>query len=65
MSSVSTSRPLPPEFASAPFQELLQHGTTHGFVDAHAVRTACEDAQLPLPRMKAVLRALDDAGITV
>ncbi|WP_337061154.1 RNA polymerase sigma factor [Kineococcus sp. G2] len=65
MSSVSTSRPLPPEFASAPFQELLQHGTTHGFVDAHAVRTACEDAQLPVQRMKAVLRALDDAGITV
>ncbi|WP_432536303.1 RNA polymerase sigma factor [Kineococcus arenarius] len=65
MSSVSTSRPLPPEFASAPFQELLQHGTTHGFVDAHAVRTACEDAQLPVQRMKVVLRALDDAGITV
>ncbi|WP_369070479.1 RNA polymerase sigma factor [Kineococcus terrestris] len=43
----------------------MQHGTTHGFVDAHAVRTACEDAQLPVQRMKVVLRALDDAGITV
>ena len=65
MSSVPTSRPLPPEFASAPFQELLQHGTTHGYVDAHSVRVACEDAQLPVQRMKAVLRALDDAGVTV
>ncbi|MGI4894940.1 MAG: RNA polymerase sigma factor, partial [Janthinobacterium lividum] len=65
MSSVPTSRPLPPEFAHAPFQELLQHGTTHGFVDAQAVRTACEAAQVPVQRMKAVLRALDDAGVTV
>ncbi|WP_432513962.1 RNA polymerase sigma factor [Kineococcus sp. SYSU DK001] len=65
MSSVPTSRPLPPEFASAPFQELLQHGTTHGYVDAQSVRVACEDAQLPVQRMKAVLRALDDNGITV
>ncbi|WP_245885218.1 RNA polymerase sigma factor [Kineococcus rhizosphaerae] len=30
-----------------------------------AVRVACEDAQLPVQRMKAVLRALDDNGITV
>ena len=65
MSSVPTSRPLPPEFASAPFQELLQHGTTHGYVDAQSVRVACEGAQLPVQRMKAVLRALDDAGISV
>jgi RNA polymerase primary sigma factor len=65
VSSVPTSRPLPPEFASAPFQELLQHGTTHGYVDAQSVRVACEDAQLPVQRMKAVLRALDDNGITV
>jgi RNA polymerase primary sigma factor len=65
VSSVPTSRPLPPEFASAPFQELLQHGTTHGYVDAQSVRVACEDAALPVQRMKAVLRALDDAGITV
>ncbi|NIZ92157.1 RNA polymerase sigma factor [Kineococcus rubinsiae] len=65
MSSVPTSRPLPAEFAQPSFQQLLQHGTTHGFVDAHAVRTACEDAQLPVQRMKAVLRALDDAGVSV
>ncbi|MBB2899777.1 RNA polymerase primary sigma factor [Kineococcus radiotolerans] len=29
------------------------------------MRVACEDAQLPVQRMKAVLRALDDAGVTV
>jgi RNA polymerase primary sigma factor len=34
-------------------------------VDAVAVRTACEQADVPMPRMKAVLRALDDAGIIV
>ncbi|MEZ0163779.1 RNA polymerase sigma factor [Kineococcus sp. LSe6-4] len=43
----------------------MQHGTTHGYVDAQSVRVACEDAQLPVQRMKAVLRALDDNGITV
>ncbi|GAA4973055.1 RNA polymerase sigma factor [Kineococcus glutinatus] len=43
----------------------MQEGTARGFVEAQAVRTACEDAQLPLQRMKAVLRALDDAGVTV
>ncbi|WP_425560129.1 RNA polymerase sigma factor [Kineococcus glutinatus] len=65
MSSASTSRPLPPEFAHESFQQLMQEGTARGFVEAQAVRTACEDAQLPLQRMKAVLRALDDAGVTV
>jgi RNA polymerase primary sigma factor len=30
-----------------------------------AVRTACENADVPMPRMKAVLRALDDAGVIV
>ncbi|GAB7193723.1 hypothetical protein NUM3379_44330 [Kineococcus sp. NUM-3379] len=43
----------------------MQEGTARGYVEAHAVRTACEDAQLPLQRMKAVLRALDDAGVSV
>ncbi|MFB9377971.1 RNA polymerase sigma factor [Kineococcus gynurae] len=65
MSSVSTSRPLPQEFAHPEFQALLELGTTHGFVDAQAFRTACEGAQLPVQRMKAVLRALDEAGISV
>ncbi|PPK98399.1 RNA polymerase primary sigma factor [Kineococcus xinjiangensis] len=65
MSSASTSRPLPPEFAHETFQQLMREGTARGYVEAHAVRSACEEAQLPLQRMKAVLRALDDAGVTV
>jgi RNA polymerase primary sigma factor len=65
VSSVPTSRPLPPEFSHPALQDLLRLGTTRGAVDAAAVRSACEDADVPMPRMKAVLRALDDAGVTV
>ncbi len=65
MSSVPTSRPLPSEFAHPALQELLRLGATRGSVEAAAVRTACEEAQVPMPRMKAVLRVLDDAGITI
>jgi RNA polymerase primary sigma factor len=65
VSSVPTSRPLPPEFSHPALQDLLRLGTTRGSVDAAAVRTACENADVPMPRMKAVLRALDDAGVTV
>jgi RNA polymerase primary sigma factor len=65
VSSVPTSRPLPSEFAHPALQELLRLGATRGSVEAAAVRSACEQAEVPMPRMKAVLRALDDAGITV
>ncbi len=65
MSSVPTSRPLPSEFAHPALQELLRAGATRGTVEAAAVRAACEQAEVPMPRMKAVLRALDDAGITI
>jgi len=65
VSSVPTSRPLPPEFSHPALQDLLRLGTTRGSVDAVAVRTACENADVPMPRMKAVLRALDDAGVIV
>ena len=65
MSSVPTSRPLPPEFSHPALQDLLRLGTTRGSVDAQAVRAACEHADVPMPRMKAVLRALDDAGVVV
>jgi RNA polymerase primary sigma factor len=65
VSSVPTSRPLPPEFSHPALQDLLRLGTTRGCVDAAAVRTACENADVPMPRMKAVLRALDDAGVIV
>jgi len=65
VSSVPTSRPLPPEFSHPALQDLLRLGTTRGSVDAQAVRAACEHADVPMPRMKAVLRALDDAGVSV
>ena len=65
MSSVSTSRPLPPEFSHPAFQELLRLGAVNGVVDAAALRSACELAEVPMQRMKAVLRALDDVGVTV
>src|SRR3954467_5055048 len=65
VSSVPTSRPLPSEFAHPALQELLRAGATRGTVEAAAVRAACEQAGVPMPRMKAVLRALDDAGITI
>ncbi|WP_088320772.1 RNA polymerase sigma factor [Kineosporia sp. R_H_3] len=65
MSSVPTSRPLPSEFTHPALQELLRLGSTRGSVDAVALRSACEQAEVPMARMKAVLRAIDDAGITV
>jgi RNA polymerase primary sigma factor len=65
VSSVPTSRPLPSEFSHPALQELLRLGATRGRVDAAAVREACEQAEVPMPRMRAVLRALDDAGIGV
>jgi RNA polymerase primary sigma factor len=46
-------------------QELLRVGATRGSVDASAVRTACEAAEIPMKRIKVVLRALDEAGVTV
>ncbi|MGZ4625575.1 MAG: RNA polymerase sigma factor, partial [Kineosporiaceae bacterium] len=65
MSSVPTSRPLPSEFAHPALQDLLRLGATRGSVEAAVVRAACEQADVPMPRVKAVLRALDDAGITI
>ncbi|WP_373995702.1 RNA polymerase sigma factor [Streptomyces sp. NP160] len=46
-------------------QELLREGTANGSVQAASLRTACEDAQVPMKRMKAVLRALEAAEVTV
>ncbi|TXR51764.1 RNA polymerase sigma factor [Quadrisphaera setariae] len=64
MSSVSTPT-LPPEFSHPSLQELLREGTANGSVQAASLRTACEDAQVPMKRMKAVLRALEAAEVTV
>ncbi|MFP5336394.1 MAG: RNA polymerase sigma factor [Actinomycetes bacterium] len=65
MSSVQTSRPLPPEFGHPALQDLLRHGASRGSVPADAVRAACEQADVPMKRMKAVLRTLGDHAIDV
>ncbi len=65
MTSVPTSRPLPPEFAHPALQDLLRQGATTGEVTAGAVRDACEGAHVPIPRMKGVLRVLEEAGVQV
>jgi RNA polymerase primary sigma factor len=63
--SLQPSHPLPPEFAHAALQGLMRLGSTQGTVPAGAVKDACEQAGVAVPRVKAVLRALDDAGIQV
>ena len=55
VSSVPTSRPLPPEFSHPALQELLRLGSTRGSVGAAAVRTACEEAAVPMARMRNLL----------
>ncbi len=64
MPSVTTPT-LPPEFDHPRLAELLREGTAHGSVDASSVRAACEDAQIPMKRVKAVLRALEGADVSV
>nr|WP_269329759.1 RNA polymerase sigma factor [Kineosporia babensis] len=44
---------------------MLRLGSTRGSVDAAAVRVACEEAAVPMARMRPVLRALDDAGVVI
>ena len=51
---------LPAEFSHPALQQLLRQGTTNGVVDADTVREALEQSELPLRRMKVVLRTLDD-----
>ncbi|NHC13780.1 RNA polymerase sigma factor [Motilibacter deserti] len=63
MSSV-TPRPLPPEFAVPEVQELLTTGRSTGSVTAAQVREAC-DGRIAVARVKAVLRALAEEGVTV
>ncbi|MFC6006175.1 RNA polymerase sigma factor [Angustibacter luteus] len=70
MSSVPTARSssaesLPAEFTHPALQDLLRLGRTNGFVDAGSVKHALEEADLPLKRMKAVLRTLDEQGVAV
>jgi len=65
VSSVPTSRPLPSEFAHPALADLVRLASIRGSVPAAAVRNACDLAGVPVPRMKAVLRALHDLGVDV
>ncbi|MEJ5914222.1 RNA polymerase sigma factor [Pseudokineococcus sp. 1T1Z-3] len=56
---------LPAEFAHPQLQDLLTAGRSTGTVTASSLRSACESADVPMTRMKAVLRALDEASVTV
>jgi RNA polymerase primary sigma factor len=62
-----TSTPtLPREFEHPALQDLVRLGRTVGSVDAAALRSACEAAQVEdAKRLKAVVRGLANAGITV
>ncbi|WP_141850181.1 RNA polymerase sigma factor [Lapillicoccus jejuensis] len=57
--------PLPKEFGHPALQELFALGSTHGQVTGTQLKVAIEEAQVPPARMKVVLRALDDHGVTV
>lgn len=63
--SESPTRPLPQEFSHPALQELVRLGSTHGSVDSEQLRTALVGAEVPQKRMKAVLRSLEEQGITV
>ncbi len=63
--SVANTRPLPSEFSHPALQGLLRSGRTRGSVLASELRSACEQAEVPMARMRPVLRALDDAGVQV
>ncbi|WP_448060273.1 RNA polymerase sigma factor [Cellulomonas hominis] len=65
--SPQTSPPtLPREFEHPALQELVRRGRTNGSVEADALRSACELAQVQdAKRLKAVVRGLATAGITV
>ncbi|MEN1976367.1 RNA polymerase sigma factor [Cellulomonas olei] len=62
-----TSTPtLPREFEHPALQDLVRRGRTSGSVDAAALRSACEAAQVEdAKRLKAVVRGLANAGISV
>jgi RNA polymerase primary sigma factor len=63
--SLGTPRPLPPEFAIPEVKDLLVRGKAQGHVSSDDVRRALEVSELPLTRMKAVLRSLSEEGVTV
>ncbi|HEY0186023.1 MAG TPA: RNA polymerase sigma factor [Cellulomonas sp.] len=62
-----TSTPtLPREFEHPALQDLVRRGRTSGSVDAASLRSACEAARVEdAKRLKAVVRGLANAGITI
>jgi RNA polymerase primary sigma factor len=65
VSSVQTSRPLPPEFDHPALRRLVRDGAARGAVDAATVRAACEQAQVPMTRVAAFVDVLAEAGMSV
>ncbi|WP_024288062.1 RNA polymerase sigma factor [Cellulomonas sp. KRMCY2] len=65
MSSLASRPTLPREFEHAALQELVRIGRTHGSVESDAVRLACESADVAPGRLRTVLRALGEVGVTV
>ncbi|AKT52763.1 RNA polymerase sigma factor [Arsenicicoccus sp. oral taxon 190] len=65
VTTVPNAASLPPEFAHPALQALLQLGATHGSIDSQQLGAALSEVALEPKRMKAVLRAIDAAGITV
>nr|WP_230209297.1 RNA polymerase sigma factor [Tetrasphaera sp. HKS02] len=61
----AASSSLPQEFSHPALQKLLKQGRTNGSVDSASLRSALEGAEVAPKRMKAVLRSLDEQGITV
>ncbi len=58
-------RPLPAEYSHPALQTLLRQGSATASVGSSQLRTALLEADIPARRMKAVLRALDEQGISV
>ncbi len=59
------AKSLPKEFSHPALQRLLAAGTTHGSIDGTQLRKAIEEVAVTPARLKVVLRALDDQGISV
>ncbi|KMM46974.1 RNA polymerase sigma factor [Cellulomonas sp. A375-1] len=66
MTSQTPHPALPREFEHPALQDLVVRGRTHGSVGAAEVRSACEQAGVEdAKRLKAVVRGLATAGVTV
>ncbi|MPV49428.1 RNA polymerase sigma factor [Pseudactinotalea sp. HY160] len=56
---------LPSEFSHPALQQALARGVNRGTIDAASFRIACEDADVAPRRLKHVLKAMQEAGVTV